>query len=53
MKKIILKFLEQTRAITFETWKSPTHLEQYTSIKFFGKEIQRIKWSDLESLFKL
>ena len=48
LKKFILKMLVETNALEFKTWKSQTHLEQYTAISFFGKEIKRIKWSGIE-----
>ena len=48
IEKKILKWLYNIQAIEFVTWKSPIHLEQYTAIKFFGREIKRIKWSELE-----
>lgn len=52
IKKLMLKWLWQTKALNFETWKSPTHHEQYTKISFFGEELTTIKWTELEILHK-
>lgn len=50
LSKTVLKLLYKTNALEFKTWKDPLHFEQYSSISFLGKEIKRIKWTELEKL---
>lgn len=52
IRKLLLWILFSTKALKFESWKSATHLEQYTAIYFLGKEIKRFKWTDLEIINK-
>mgnify|MGYP001561024513 CR=1 FL=1 len=49
-KKLVLRWLYDIHVLEFITWKSPTHYEQYTAVKFLGKEIHRITWSQLEKM---
>lgn len=50
LTKWVLKKIYQYGFLEFKTWKSPTHLEQYTSISFMGEEIERIVWSEVEKI---
>jgi len=53
LQRLILKWLYDLKLLEFTTWKSMSSYCQYTSISFMGKEIKRIKWSELEILNKL
>ncbi len=52
IKETILKWLFQTGALEFRSWKSLTRLEQYTVVYFMGQKIKTFTWSDMEMLEK-
>ena len=48
--KWILKMFEKYGLLRFESYKSLTHLEQYTDVYFMDKLVSHTVWSELEKM---
>jgi len=48
LQRLVLKWLYETRALEFRTYRTNGHWEQVTEVYFFGEKVSSDRWSELD-----